>query len=65
MKTQSTSVSKSISDFLFIFLTSLGLGYALTKQFIFDKPNDSMLLTMICLFIVSIASWRRKKYSKK
>ncbi|MFD1601441.1 hypothetical protein ACFSJW_23870 [Flavobacterium artemisiae] len=64
MKTQSTSFNGKKSDFLFIFLTSLGLGYTLTNHFILSKPNESAVLTMICLFFVSIASWQRKKEGK-
>ncbi|KAF2515354.1 hypothetical protein EYY60_02385 [Flavobacterium zhairuonense] len=65
MKTTSTSVSEKKSAYIFIFLTSLGLGYVLAKQFIFGKPDNGSLVPMICLFVASIASWLRKKYSKK
>jgi len=58
MKTESTSKSESI---VFIFCTSLGLGYALVNHFILDKPKTELLLEMICLFMLSIASWQRKK----
>jgi len=61
MKTESISKSESI---VFIFLTSLGLGYTLVNHFILDKPRTETLFVMICLFVVSIASWRRKKSIK-
>ena len=65
MKTSSSSASEKKYAILFIFLTSMGLGYVLAKQFIFDKPDNGALIPMICLFVVSVASWLRKKYSKK
>lgn len=65
MKTTSTSVSEKNPTILFIFLASLGLGYVLTKQFVLGKPSDGMLLPIICFFVASIASFLRKKYSKK
>nr|WP_199002286.1 hypothetical protein [Flavobacterium sp. ASV13] len=65
MKTTSTSVSEKIFHFVFIFLTSAGLGCSLVNQFILEKPNKNLLLVMICLFLASIASWQRKKDSKK
>jgi len=61
MKTASTSKSESI---VFIFCTSLGLGYTLVNHFIFNKPRTETLIVMICLFVVSIASWQRKKIMK-
>ncbi|MFH6997715.1 hypothetical protein ACHRVZ_07270 [Flavobacterium sp. FlaQc-57] len=64
MKTISTSVSEKIFNFVFVSLTSAGLGYALVNQFILDKPNKDLLLLTICLFFASLASWQRKKYSK-
>jgi hypothetical protein len=64
MKTESTSKSERTSNFIFIFLTSLGLGYTLVNHFIFDKPRTETLVVMICLFVISIASWQRKKNMK-
>ena len=51
MKTISTSVSEKIFNFVFVSLTSAGLGYALVNQFILDKPNKDLLLLTICLFL--------------
>ncbi|WP_133527111.1 hypothetical protein [Flavobacterium sp. 245] len=64
MKTQSTSKKERTSSFVFIFCTSLGLGYTLANHFIFDKPRTETLIVMICLFVISIASWQRKKFMK-
>lgn len=64
MKTQLTSISEKIINFLFVFLSSAGLGYALVNHFILEKPNKQFLLIMICFFLASVASWQRKKYSK-
>ncbi|KAF2335525.1 hypothetical protein [Flavobacterium daemonense] len=65
MKTESTSKKERTSDFVFIFFTSLGLGYTLVNHFILDKPRTETLVVMICLFVISIASWQRKKIMKK
>ncbi len=64
MKTESTSKSERASNFVFIFCTSLGLGYTLVNHFILDKPRTETLVVMTCLFVVSIASWQRKKINK-
>ncbi|WJS95583.1 hypothetical protein NYQ10_03815 [Flavobacterium johnsoniae] len=64
MKTQSISKSEKIFNFIFIFLSSAGLGYAFVNQFMLGKPNKEFLLIMSCLFLASVASWQRKKYSK-
>lgn len=64
MKTQSNSVSEKIFNFVFMSLSSAGLGYALVNHFMLGKPQREFLLIMICLFVASIASWQRKKYSK-
>lgn len=50
MKTKSTSKSERTSNFIFVFLTSLGLGYTLVNHFIFDKPRTETLVVMI-LFV--------------
>ncbi len=65
MKTTSTSIGEKIFNFVFVLLASAGLGYSLVNQFIFHKPNKDFLLIMLCLFFASLASWQRKKYSKK
>jgi hypothetical protein len=64
MKTTSTSKSENIFNFVFIFLTSLGLGYTLVNQFLLNKPKTELLVVMICLFVISIASWQRRKMGK-
>jgi hypothetical protein len=64
MKTTSISKSEKIFNFVFIFLTSLGLGYALVNQFILNKPKTEFLVVMICLFVISVASWQRRKIGK-
>ncbi|MCC9017591.1 hypothetical protein [Flavobacterium lipolyticum] len=61
MKTTSTPITEKVFHFVFVFVASAGLGYALVNQFILDKPNKELLLIMICLFVASMASWQRKK----
>ncbi|MGO4772667.1 hypothetical protein ACEN2I_13465 [Flavobacterium sp. W22_SRS_FK3] len=64
MKIASPSKSERNSDFVFVFSTSLGLGYTLVNHFILNKPRTETLVVMICLFAASIASWQRKKNIK-
>ncbi|QGK76422.1 hypothetical protein [Flavobacterium sp. SLB02] len=64
MKTTSNSVIEKIFNYVFVFLASAGLGYALVNQFMLNHPNKDLLLIMICLFFASLALWERKKYSK-
>ena len=64
MKTTSNSVIEKIFNYVFVFLASAGLGYALVNQFMLNHPNKNLLLIMICLFFASLALWERKKYSK-
>ncbi|MBF7093353.1 hypothetical protein IUY40_17605 [Flavobacterium sp. ALJ2] len=64
MKTTSTSKSEKIFNFVFIFLTSLGLGYTLVNQFLLNKPKTELLTVIISLFVISIASWQRRKMGK-
>lgn len=64
MKTTSTSVIEKVFNFVFVFAASAGLGYALVNQFILNHPNKELLIVMICLFVASMASWQRKKYTK-
>ncbi|WP_202700449.1 hypothetical protein [Flavobacterium sp. UGB4466] len=61
MKTTSTPITEKVLHFVFVFVASAGLGYALVNQFILDKPNKELLLIMICLFVASMAFWQRKK----
>jgi len=65
MKSISTSVIEKIFNFVFVTLASAGLGYSLVNQFILNHPNKDLLLVMTCLFFASLASWERKKYTKK
>ena len=65
MKLKFTSEEQNNYDFVFIFLSSFGLGYALVNKFIFDKPKTELLLLMICLFIISVISWQREKKDRK
>ncbi|BFM42775.1 hypothetical protein CFS9_14160 [Flavobacterium sp. CFS9] len=64
MKPNSTSTAEKVFHFVFVFAASAGLGYALVNQFFLEKPNMALLLVMICLFVASMASWQRKKYTK-
>jgi len=64
MKTTSTSVSEKIFNFVFIFLSSAGLGYALVNHFMLGNPQKEFLIVMICLFVASMAAWQRRRFTK-
>ncbi len=49
---------------IMIFFSSIGLGYALVNQYVYDKPKSEMLLTMSCFFLAGVFSVLRSKYSK-
>jgi hypothetical protein len=49
---------------IMIFISSIGLGYALVNQYVYDKPNSEMLLMWSCLFFGGVFSVLRTKYSK-
>lgn len=65
MKTNSISIKEKIFNIALIFLTSAGFGFALMNQFVLNKPNNSLLTIMACLFVVAMASWKRKNESNK
>jgi hypothetical protein len=49
---------------IMIFISSIGLSYALVSQYVYDKPKSEMLLIMSCLFLAGVFSVLRTKYSK-
>ena len=49
---------------IMIFISSLGIGYALVSQYVYDKPKSEMLLMMSCFFLAGVFSVLRSKYSK-
>ncbi|MBP4141023.1 hypothetical protein J3S90_04335 [Flavobacterium sp. P4023] len=64
MKPQSITSKENLVSSFFIFLTSMGLCFSLVNHFILQKANFSLLIIMSCLFVISLASWQRKKWSK-
>ena len=49
---------------IMIFISSIGLGCALLRQYVYDKPNLDMLLMASCFFLAGVFSVLRTKYSK-
>jgi hypothetical protein len=49
---------------IMIFISSIGLGYGLVNQYVYDKPKSEMLLMMSCFFLAGLFSVSRSKYSK-
>lgn len=66
MKTTSTKKISERNDFgpVMIFISSIGLGYALVKHYVYDVPKSDMLLMMSCFFLAGVFSVLRVKYSK-
>lgn len=63
MKTSLTSApQKSATNYVTIFVTSLGISYALISQIFYNKSNMELLVIMICLLSVGVTS--KLKYSK-
>lgn len=55
---------KGQMGFLLLFFSSLGIGYSLVSQFVYNKPKSELLVVMICLLVAGIASRLREKHSK-
>lgn len=64
MKPQSPVSKENIFNYVFIFMTSLGLSFSLVNHFIFGKTDFTLVVIMACLFIASVASWLRKRVIK-
>ena len=66
MKTETTKKFSERNYFkpIMIFISSVGLNYALVSQFVYDKPKSELLLMMSCLFVAGVFSVLRTKYSK-
>lgn len=62
MQKNSNSLKVKTWLIVFIFLSSAGLGYSVVNQFVFDKPNTSLLLIFGSLFVAAIAALQRNKY---
>ncbi len=44
-----------------IFATAAGLGYSLSKYFFAKESNLTLVITMACFFVASVAGWQRMK----
>jgi hypothetical protein len=64
MKSKPVPLNQALVSYLFIFLSTVGLSCGLVKHFVLNKPDFAFLVLMTCLFVVSLASWQRKKYAK-
>ena len=66
MKTVITKKFSKRNDFgpVMIFISSIGIGYAIVNQNVYDKQNLDMLLMMSCFFLAGVFSVLRTKYSK-
>ena len=66
MKTENKKKISERNDFgpVMIFISSIGLSYALVNQYVYEKPNSDMLLMMSCFFVAGVFSVLRTKYSK-
>ena len=66
MKTETTKKFSERNDLgsVMIFISSIGLGYAIINQCVYEKPNSDMLLMMSCFFLAGVFSVLRTKYNK-
>lgn len=44
-----------------LFVTFIGIGYALTSHFVFNKPQEDFLITSIALCVAGMTSTSIKK----
>lgn len=66
MKTETTKKYSERNYFgpIMIFISSIGVSYALVGQYVYNKPKSEMLLMMSCLFVAGVFSVLRTKCSK-
>ena len=46
-----------------LFVTFIGIGYALTSQYVFHKPQEDFLITSIVLLVAGMSTGAAKKTS--
>ena len=66
MKTETTKKFSERNYFgpIMIFISSIGVSYALMSQYVYNKSKSELLLMMSCLFVAGVFSVLRAKYSK-
>ena len=66
MKTETTKKFSERNDFgtVMIFISSIGLSYAIVNQYVYNKPILDMLLIMSCFFLAGVFSVLRTKFTK-
>ena len=66
MKTETTKKFSERNYFgpIMIFISSIGVSYALMSQYDYNKSKSELLLMMSCLFVAGVFSVLRAKYSK-
>ncbi|WP_413999867.1 hypothetical protein ACMDB5_04725 [Flavobacterium sp. W1B] len=64
MKTTKKFSERNYFGPIMILFSSIGLGYSLVNQFVYDKPKSEILLMMSCFFLAGVFSILRTKYSK-
>lgn len=46
--------------YVLLFLAGISLGYSLVKEFVFDKPENGLLLITACCLLASNSSTKNK-----
>ncbi len=64
MKTISTLLESKIFHFIFIFLTSVAFGFALTNQFLLNHPDKHLLISTASWFLLAVVFWQKSKNQK-
>ena len=66
MKTETTKKFSERNYFgpIMIFISLIGVSYALMSQYVYNKSKSELLLMMSCLFVAGVFSVLRAKYSK-
>ncbi|MFH6997716.1 hypothetical protein ACHRVZ_07275 [Flavobacterium sp. FlaQc-57] len=64
MKTISTLAKKGICN-LVIFLTAIQVSYSLVSHIFYGKPQPDFLVVILCLFVSTFASLKKRELGKE
>jgi hypothetical protein len=59
MKHVKTQSQKQI-NYVLLFLASVSIGYSVVREFVFDKPDNGLLLVIGCCLLAGYSSTKHK-----
>ncbi len=61
MKNLKTNSEKQMNN-LIIFLSAIGISYSLSREFIFNKPDNAIILIIGCCLLAISLSRKNQQY---